>query len=249
MSGIWCSVSGSFFLVVPSEVYRVHLIAKDARPSIPNTPFTTPHLLELLRVSWHRDPAIRPPFPQIVRETHFMYEQSSNGQTQPQGCTLRRDLSRSSIFATMWDWESHKPRYPSAMGSVHSNHGSLGGQADSVENPPVKPVRPGLLSRCSSSSQRSHRRSFSSSSTTTVRMPEPMFYTPPAPSHHPSFSHSPLASPYAYGYQNDPLHDVVGPAVQGRFSPPPPPYDLKKHRRTSSHSGMQRFLLLYQSLW
>jgi len=179
-----------------------------------------------------------------------MYGQSSNGQTQAQGCTLRRDPSRSSIFAAMWDWESHKPRYPSAMRSVQSNHGSLGGQTDSVENTLVKPVRPGLLSRCSSLSQRSgsHRRSFSSSSTMTVRMPEPMFYTPPAPSHHPLFAHSPLASPYAYEYQDDPLHDAVGLAVQARLSPPPPPYDLKKHRRTSSHSGMQRILSLYRSL-
>ena len=178
-----------------------------------------------------------------------MCEQSSNGQTQPQGCSLRRDLSRSSIFAAMWDWESHKPRYPSAMRSVQSNHGSLGGQTDSVENASAKPVRPGLLSRCSTSSQHSHRRSLSSSSTATVRMPEPVFYTPPAPMYHPSFAQSPLASPYAYEYQNDPLHDAVGSAAQDRLSPPPPPYDLKKHRRTSSHSGMQRFLFLYRSLW
>jgi len=103
-------------------------------------PFTTPHLLELLRVSWHHDPVVRPLFPHIVQETHFMHKQSGNGQTQVQGCTLRRDLLRLLIFATIWDWESHKSRYSSAMRSVQSNHGLLIGQTDSVENTSVKPV-------------------------------------------------------------------------------------------------------------
>jgi len=60
-------------------------------------------------------------------------------------------------------------------------------------------------------------------------MPELMFYTPPAPSYHPSFAHSPLASLYMYKYQNDPLHDAVGLMAQARLSSPPPPYDLKKY--------------------
>jgi hypothetical protein len=41
----------------------------NTRPKIPSTRFSSSALQELLRLCWHHDPTIRPPFTKIVKET------------------------------------------------------------------------------------------------------------------------------------------------------------------------------------
>jgi len=48
------------------------VLREDTRPIIPLTRFNTPGLQELLRVCWHRDPAVRPSFEKIVDDVKML---------------------------------------------------------------------------------------------------------------------------------------------------------------------------------
>jgi hypothetical protein len=48
---------------------RCRAAEDNTRPKIPSTRFNTPGVQELLRLCWDKDPAVRPPFSKIVKET------------------------------------------------------------------------------------------------------------------------------------------------------------------------------------
>ncbi|KAJ7141695.1 hypothetical protein C8R43DRAFT_586859 [Mycena crocata] len=55
--------------LMTDEAVRNFVLKDNSRPKIPPTRFNSPGLQELLRVCWDRDPAVRPPFAKIVKET------------------------------------------------------------------------------------------------------------------------------------------------------------------------------------
>ncbi|KAJ6589026.1 hypothetical protein B0H19DRAFT_1058099 [Mycena capillaripes] len=58
--------------LMSDEAVRDFVLKDNTRPKIPSTRFNTPALQELLRICWHKDPAIRPPFSKIVKATKQM---------------------------------------------------------------------------------------------------------------------------------------------------------------------------------
>ncbi|KAJ6627483.1 hypothetical protein B0H10DRAFT_2161143 [Mycena sp. CBHHK59/15] len=55
--------------LMSDEAVRNFVLNDNTRPTIPSTRFNSPALHELLRVCWDRNPAIRPPFSKIVKDT------------------------------------------------------------------------------------------------------------------------------------------------------------------------------------
>ncbi|KAF8060214.1 hypothetical protein FPV67DRAFT_1513824 [Lyophyllum atratum] len=51
---------------------RHFVLNENQRPTVPNTPFNTPLLQDLLRVCWHQDPDVRPSFEKIVVDVKAM---------------------------------------------------------------------------------------------------------------------------------------------------------------------------------
>ncbi|KAJ7617179.1 hypothetical protein FB45DRAFT_756602 [Roridomyces roridus] len=54
--------------LMSDEAVRNFVLRDKTRPQIPQTPFTTPALQELMRLCWAESPALRPPFQAIVKE-------------------------------------------------------------------------------------------------------------------------------------------------------------------------------------
>lgn len=54
--------------LMTDEAVRNFVLKDNTRPKLPPSRFNTPALQELLRVCWDRDPAVRPPFVQIVKD-------------------------------------------------------------------------------------------------------------------------------------------------------------------------------------
>ncbi|KAJ6577758.1 hypothetical protein B0H19DRAFT_568412 [Mycena capillaripes] len=55
--------------LMTDEAVRNFVLKDNTRPKIPSTRFNTPALQELLGECWDKDPAVRPPFSKIVKET------------------------------------------------------------------------------------------------------------------------------------------------------------------------------------
>lgn len=54
------------------DIVRHMVLREDTRPVIPLTRFNTPGLQDLLRVCWHRDPAVRPSFEVLVEDVKML---------------------------------------------------------------------------------------------------------------------------------------------------------------------------------
>ncbi|KAJ7188007.1 hypothetical protein C8R46DRAFT_1205222 [Mycena filopes] len=62
-----------------------HFVTKEnTRPSIPPSRFNTPALQEILRVCWHKDPFVRPPFSKIVKDAKQLRKSFCGPSSNPE---------------------------------------------------------------------------------------------------------------------------------------------------------------------
>jgi hypothetical protein len=57
---------------------------ENTRPSIPLSRFNTPALQELLRICWHKDPFVRPPFSKVVKDLKHMRKSFCGPSSNPE---------------------------------------------------------------------------------------------------------------------------------------------------------------------
>lgn len=169
-----------------------HFVLKDnSRPAIPNNRFNTPALQELLRICWHRDPAVRPSFETIVKDVRTM--RKSLGQVEEAYSPTIQEVPE------LWEDYYSRPSpdmrpspLPIPFGSPRETLAELLGNSpdshadtssfltarEQSHSPPKSPPPP-------------HREETVASSQ--IRMPVPVFYTPSAPSSRASslFTHTP----------------------------------------------------------
>ncbi|KAJ6500147.1 hypothetical protein C8R47DRAFT_284025 [Mycena vitilis] len=62
-----------------------HFVTKEnSRPSVPPSRFNTPGLQEILRVCWHKDPFVRPPFSKIVKDVKQLRKSFCGPSSNPE---------------------------------------------------------------------------------------------------------------------------------------------------------------------
>lgn len=218
-------------------LYADHLLVVEdnSRPAIPNTRFNTPALQELLRVCWHRDPAVRPSFEAIVKDVRAMRKGVGQGE-EMYSPTIQEvpelwedyasrpspDMRPSPLpipFGTPRTCTSDRWRGAEVSDGLYvardvsagflsgspDSHGDASSFRTAREPSSSPPPPPPALS------QFSHREETVGSR---IAMPVPVFYTPSAPSSRASslFTHTPST-------QSEENLGVVN--YEGYDSPPP----------------------------
>ncbi|KAG6877905.1 hypothetical protein C0993_002387 [Termitomyces sp. T159_Od127] len=96
------------------EAVRHFVLRENTRPALPFSRFNTPQLQDLLRVCWHHDPSVRPPFAAIVRDVKALRRAflSDAGEESPVPVSSPIAIDRSRQ-ASEWEWGEHARTRPS----------------------------------------------------------------------------------------------------------------------------------------
>ncbi|KAF9462806.1 hypothetical protein BDZ94DRAFT_1260375 [Collybia nuda] len=220
--------------LMDDEAVRHFVLKENSRPPIPNTRFNTPALQELLRLCWHNDPAVRPPFATIVKDVRVM--RKSIGQVEE---TISPTIQE---VPELWEQYYSRPSPDMRPSPLPIPFGTpprdtvadfLAGSPDSYadgssfrtareqSHSPPHPSHLSHLEETVSSSQ--------------IRMPVPVFYTPSAASSRASslFTHTPST-------QSEENLNLVN--YEGYDSPPPADERLAEIRNERRY----RMLLSHQ---
>ncbi|KAG7086098.1 hypothetical protein E1B28_003613 [Marasmius oreades] len=195
-----------------------HFVLKDnSRPTIPQTRFSTAALQGIIQACWEKDPFLRPAFSQVARDLKKLRK---NGDSSAPEDVMSPRMPESMDYGHSRPSPDMRPiPLPSVTPPRDSSLPVLGNSPGSTSDASFRTARERDLSYSPPITTSAYHREDSASCTSRVQMPEPVIYTPSAPS---SATSSIFTSDPSTRSETDSIFALGHPPEYDGYDSPPP---------------------------